>query len=77
MRIILIRINKIMSSILTLSEAAMTVSQPQARPAGGTVATRSLDTRRLFADSSEIAITHGAEIYRLRLTRQNRLILTK
>ncbi|MDP3032560.1 MAG: hemin uptake protein HemP [Rhodocyclaceae bacterium] len=66
-----------MSSILTLREAAMTVSQPQARPAGGPVATQSLDTRRLFADSNEIAIAHGAEIYRLRLTRQNRLILTK
>lgn len=77
MRIILIYLKKIMSSILTLREAAVMVSQPQARPASGTVVSQSLDTRRLFADSSEIAITHGAEIYRLRLTRQNRLILTK
>lgn len=31
----------------------------------------------LFAGSSEVVIAHGTEIYRLRLTRQNRLILTK
>lgn len=36
-----------------------------------------LDTGTLFADSSEVVIAHGSEIYRLRLTRQNRLILTK
>jgi hemin uptake protein HemP len=31
----------------------------------------------LFAGNSELIIAHGLEFYRLRLTRQNRLILTK
>jgi len=31
----------------------------------------------LFAGRSEIVIAHGQETYRLRLTRQNKLILTK
>ena len=31
----------------------------------------------LFAGGSEVIIAHGPEIYHLRLTRQNRLILTK
>lgn len=38
---------------------------------------QALDSCVLFAGNSEIVITHGEEIYRLRLTRQNRLILTK
>lgn len=41
------------------------------------VAGHRLDTGVLFAGSSEVVITHGPEIYRLRLTRQNKLILTK
>lgn len=36
-----------------------------------------LNSRDLFAASREIIISHGAEIYRLRLTAQNKLILTK
>ena len=32
---------------------------------------------RLFADEREIIIAHGEETYRLRLTSQNKLILTK
>ena len=36
-----------------------------------------LDSRDLFAASREINISHGAETYRLRLTAQNKLILTK
>lgn len=38
---------------------------------------KTLDSRTLLAGSDEVVITHGAETYRLRLTRQNRLILTK
>jgi len=37
----------------------------------------SLDATILFAGGSEIAIMHGMDTYRLRLTRQNKLILTK
>jgi hemin uptake protein HemP len=36
-----------------------------------------LNSRDLFAGAREITISHGEEIYRLRLTAQNKLILTK
>ncbi|WJR82066.1 hemin uptake protein HemP [Bradyrhizobium sp. NP1] len=49
-----------------------------------TVATRSLvmtgnriESRDLFASEREIIIAHGEDAYRLRLTSQNKLILTK
>ncbi|MEH2506313.1 MULTISPECIES: hemin uptake protein HemP [unclassified Bradyrhizobium] len=52
--------------------------------AGNPASTRSLaisgnriDSRELFATEREIIIAHGEEHYRLRLTSQNKLILTK
>ncbi len=36
-----------------------------------------IDSRDLFVNTREITISHGAEVYRLRLTAQNKLILTK
>ncbi|MBX6329315.1 MAG: hemin uptake protein HemP [Pseudolabrys sp.] len=36
-----------------------------------------IDSGELFAGSREIVIVHGRETYRLRLTAQNKLILTK
>jgi len=36
-----------------------------------------LDSGTLFAGSKEVIIRHGGDVYHLRLTRQNRLILTK
>jgi hemin uptake protein HemP len=36
-----------------------------------------IDSRELFAAEREIIIAHGDESYRLRLTSQNKLILTK
>jgi hemin uptake protein HemP len=36
-----------------------------------------IDSRELFQSEREIRIRHGADIYRLRLTGLNRLILTK
>lgn len=36
-----------------------------------------VDSRALFADTREVVIAHGDETYRLRLTAQNKLILTK
>jgi hemin uptake protein HemP len=36
-----------------------------------------IDSRELFQTEREIRIRHGADIYRLRLTGLNRLILTK
>ncbi|MDI6748184.1 MAG: hemin uptake protein HemP [Rhodocyclaceae bacterium] len=38
---------------------------------------RVMNSGVLFAGCGEIIIAHGPELYRLRLTRQNRLILTK
>jgi hemin uptake protein HemP len=42
-----------------------------------TLAGNQLDSRDLFASVREIVIAHGADRYRLRLTSQNKLILTK
>lgn len=36
-----------------------------------------LDSRDLFAATREITIGHAGDVYRLRLTAQNKLILTK
>jgi hemin uptake protein HemP len=36
-----------------------------------------IDSRDLFIGTREIVIAHGGENYRLRLTAQNKLILTK
>jgi hemin uptake protein HemP len=36
-----------------------------------------IDSRDLFINTREITIAHGADVYRLRLTAQNKLILTK
>jgi hemin uptake protein HemP len=36
-----------------------------------------IDSRHLFSAEREIIIAHGEENYRLRLTSQNKLILTK
>jgi len=41
------------------------------------IANNRIDSQALFESSREIVITHGSEIYRLRLTAQNKLILTK
>jgi hemin uptake protein HemP len=42
-----------------------------------TVSGNRLDSRQLFVSDREIIIAHGEETYRLRLTSQNKLILTK
>lgn len=36
-----------------------------------------IDSRDLFTGTREITIAHGGDTYRLRLTAQNKLILTK
>ena len=41
------------------------------------VAGHRIDSRDLFIGTRELIIQHGAETYRLRLTSQNKLILTK
>ncbi|OWJ65230.1 hypothetical protein BWR60_20815 [Inquilinus limosus] len=37
----------------------------------------SLDTRDLFGARRELTIQHGEDVYRLRITRNSKLILTK
>ena len=41
------------------------------------IANNRINSQTLFEGSREIAIAHGSEIYRLRVTAQNKLILTK
>lgn len=66
-----------MRSILARTEVLKASNQAGTRPAGRSVDARPLDSRVLFAGGSELVIAHGPETYRLRLTRQNKLILTK
>lgn len=42
-----------------------------------TVNGNQIDSRELFLQTREITIQHGGDVYRLRLTSQNKLILTK
>ena len=41
------------------------------------ISENSIASRELFTGTREIIITHGEDTYRLRLTAQNKLILTK
>lgn len=36
-----------------------------------------IDSRNIFIGTREVMISHGDDVYRLRLTAQNKLILTK
>jgi len=56
----------------TGEKRASTVQDRTIRIVGGCI-----DSRDLFVDLREIVIGHGADRYRLRLTAQNKLILTK
>ena len=42
-----------------------------------TVTGNRIDSREVFSGDREIIIAHGEDTYRLRLTSQNKLILTK
>lgn len=44
---------------------------------GAPIAPRSIDSAVLFAGSTELIIVHNGSPYRLRITRQDKLILTK
>jgi hemin uptake protein HemP len=53
--------------------------EPSAAAASRTIVMREnrLDSQDIFVGTREIIISHGEELYRLRLTAQNKLILTK
>lgn len=50
---------------------------PPALPRQIVISENHIDSRELFTGTREIIIAHGEDMYRLRLTAQNKLILTK
>lgn len=66
-----------MKSTETHREMQASPGRTEVRQMPGVMAIPVINTDVLFAGSSEVIIAHGVEFYRLRLTRQNRLILTK
>ncbi|WP_370119982.1 hemin uptake protein HemP [Bradyrhizobium sp. USDA 329] len=57
--------------------AAAPAGSPSATTRTLTMREGRIDSRELFAAGREIIIAHGEDSYRLRLTSQNKLILTK
>ena len=60
-----------------LGDAAGKAGHPPTAARSVVVTGNRLDSRELFATDREIIIAHGEDNYRLRLTSQNKLILTK
>ena len=65
----------------TVRGPALSDSQPF-RPAvppplGASVPVRVIDSEHVLQGEREVMIRHGAEVYRLRVTRQGKLILQK
>jgi hemin uptake protein HemP len=60
-----------------LEDTARNAGNPPAATRSVVVSGNRLDSRELFASEREIIIAHGEDNYRLRLTSQNKLILTK
>lgn len=59
----------------------MEIDPKAAHPRAGSrtisISDNRIESDQLFAGTREVTITHGQEIYRLRLTGSNKLILTK
>jgi hemin uptake protein HemP len=66
-----------MKSMKMRRELQTFVGGTETRPMPGTTTLPAVNSGVLFAGSSEVIIAHGPEIYRLRQTRQGKLILTK
>jgi hemin uptake protein HemP len=60
-----------------LGDTAGNAGNPPAAARSVAVSGNRLNSRELFATEREIIIAHGEDNYRLRLTSQNKLILTK
>jgi hemin uptake protein HemP len=60
----------------TPSQASLHVGTAPHAPSPGRSRAR-IDSRNLLQGANELLIAHGAEEYRLRLTRNGKLILTK
>ncbi len=52
-------------------------SSPRPGTPDGGQPVRRIQSRELFKDGKEVLIEHANQAYRLRITRQNKLILTK
>jgi hemin uptake protein HemP len=50
---------------------------PRTEPAPADAPPRVIGSEALFGAAREVLIRHGSETYRLRMTRQDKLILTK
>lgn len=61
----------------SINDAGGHVENPSATTRTLMIRGNRIDSRELFAAEREIIIAHGEESYRLRLTSQNKLILTK
>jgi hemin uptake protein HemP len=57
---------------IMLEQSTLHAVEPAQRPVAA-----SLDTRELFGTRRELTIQHGDDVYRLRITRNSKLILTK
>ncbi|BAF87576.1 MULTISPECIES: hemin uptake protein HemP [Azorhizobium] len=62
---------------MTKHDHGRTAWQPEDRIRAIPVMDEKMDSRDLFAASRVLTITHGSQTYQLRLTSQNKLILTK
>jgi hemin uptake protein HemP len=60
-----------------LADAGTHAENPAAATRSVAVSGNRIDSRELLSNEREIIIGHGDENYRLRLTSQNKLILTK
>ncbi|MEM7506744.1 MAG: hemin uptake protein HemP [Pseudomonadota bacterium] len=58
------------------NEAATRTPEPVREPSASATQ-REIDSRTLLGHGKTVTIRHGAEFYTLRLTRANKLILTK
>jgi hemin uptake protein HemP len=68
--------------MLEHAPARLSAENPPDHPLAGATSPRSptlqrVDSRRLLAGGRELLIDHGGQEYRLRLTRNDKLILTK
>jgi hemin uptake protein HemP len=66
-----------MHAISTTSPGLNVSSAPMLRAADARTAHIDLDSRRLFDGTTEVRIHHEGQEYRLRQTRNGKLILTK
>lgn len=58
-------------------DAQRTVDALSSPPTGAAESVRTVDSQSLFDGQRELLIAHKGDAYRLRITRQDKLILTK